>query len=79
MGMQVSEVFLFNLSNTHSKISFSISIQMLHMCVCCCCCCCCCVSVDGVGGFSINLCNKQWKEKIEEALLFVCLRKENFV
>jgi hypothetical protein len=50
MGMQVSEVFLFNLSNTHSKISFSISIQMLHMCVCCCCC---CVCVDGVGGWVV--------------------------
>jgi len=33
MGMQGSEVFLFNLSNTHSKISFAISFQMLHMCL----------------------------------------------
>jgi hypothetical protein len=47
MGMQGSEVFLFNLSNTHSKISFAISFQMLHMCVCCCC----CVCIDGVDGW----------------------------
>lgn len=41
------------------------------------------VCIDGVGGwvgcFSINLYNKQCKEKIEEARLFICLRKENFV
>lgn len=27
-------------------------------------------------GFSINLYNKQWEEKIEEASLFVCLFAE---
>ncbi len=78
MGMQASEVFLFNLSNTRSKIYFICYFysNASHVSFCCCCCCCCvCIDWVGgwVGGFSINLYNKQWEEKIEEASLFVCL------